>query len=122
LERPFAQIEVETHGDVFCVRLRNQRVDEKGLEELGAEISRLVDEKDGRKLVLNLGPEDPHCLYSVFLAKLVNLQRRLKSNGGSVVLANLSPETRNIFQVCGLERLFKFEADQDAAIASFGPV
>src|SRR5207302_7692877 len=74
MERPFKQIEFEQHGDVYCVRLAHTQLDEAGLEELSAEIARLIDENGCRKMVMSLGPEDPLCLYSVFLAKLVNLQ------------------------------------------------
>lgn len=117
MERPFTQIEVELHGDAFCVCLRHPRLDEKGLEELGAEISRLIDEQGCRKMVINLGPEDPLCLYSVFLAKLVNLQRRLQVNGGVMALAQVSPDTLKIFQVTGLEKFFTFFPTQEAALA-----
>lgn len=115
MDRPFTQIEVDQIGEVFCVRLRYQRLDEMGLEELGAEMARLIDENGCRKMVLNLGPEDPLCLYSVFLAKLVNLQRRLKKNGGSLALAHLNPDTLKIFQVSGLEKFFTIFPDQEAA-------
>lgn len=120
MERPFRQIEVEQLGPIHCVRLRNQRMDEAGLEELGAEIARLIDEDGCRKMVLNLGPEDPLCLYSVFLAKLVNIQRRLSTAGGALALAQVSPTTRQIFQVAGLEKVFRFFPTQGDALTSLG--
>ncbi|MFO0969082.1 MAG: hypothetical protein U0793_26305 [Gemmataceae bacterium] len=120
MERPFNQIDAEQRGDLYCVRLRHQHVDEKGLEELGAEIARLIDEKGCNKLILLLGPEEPLCLYSVFLAKLVNLQRRLRSNGGALALAELSAETEKIFQVAGLDKFFTFYPDRDTALHALG--
>src|SRR5436189_6279077 len=98
MNRPFQQIQVEQHGAVCCVRLRHQQLDERGLEELGTEIARLIDEDGCSKMVLVLGPEDPLCLYSVFLAKLVNLQRRMEGRGGSLVLAQLSSVTQKLFR------------------------
>lgn len=118
MQRPFSQIEFQQEGDVFCVRLCQQRLDEKGLEELGAEIARLIDEYGCSRLVLNLGPGDPLCLYSVFLAKLVNLQRRMKDSHGALVLASVSPDTLKIFKAAGLDRFFAFYPDQKAAVAA----
>lgn len=119
MDRPYQQIDVEKSGDAYCVRLRNVEVDEKGLEDLGAEIARVIDEESGRFLVLQLGPNEPMCLYSVFLAKLINLQRRLQKDGGELALTNVSEATRNIFQVAGLEKFFRFFPDRDAAIDAF---
>src|SRR5262245_42285355 len=116
MERPFTQIDVERVDGTFCVRLRNVQLDEKSLEDVGAEMARLIDEENGRYIVLNLGPQDPMCLYSVLLAKLISLQRRLQKIGGELALANLGPETRKIFQVTGLERFFSFYSDQAAAL------
>lgn len=117
MTRPFKQINFECHDAVHCVRLRHQQYDEIGLEELGAEMARLIDEDNCRKMVLNLGPDDPLCLYSVFLAKLVNLQRRLEKAGGAFALAGLSGTTRKIFEVAGLAKYFQFYPDQDSAVA-----
>jgi len=119
MERPFQQITVERFGETFGIRLRGVDVDEKGLEELSAEMARLIDEEGGRRLILNLGPQEPVCLYSVFLARLIHLQRRLQAAGGELVLAQLSKETKKIFQVAGLEKFFRFFPDQAAALEAF---
>src|SRR5262245_52827877 len=116
MERPFQQILVERMNDVFCVRLKHQQYDEKSLEDLGAELGRLIDENGCCKLVLNLGPEDPRCLFSVFLAKLVNLQRRLQSAGGGFALAQTSECTKTTFQAAGLEKFFRFYDNQEQAL------
>ena len=86
------------------------------MEDLGAELGRLISEENCRKMALLLGPEEPECLISVFLAKMINLQRRLESLGGAFALAEVSDYTRNIFRVAGIERFFHFYADQAAAV------
>jgi anti-anti-sigma factor len=116
MERPYHQIEFERQGDVYRVRLLHSQFDENGLEALSAEVARLIDEDGCRKMVLSLGPEDPLCLYSVFLAKLVNLQRRLAGAGGALVLAGLSENTQHIFQVAGLHKFFLFFPDSAKAV------
>src|SRR5437660_1689120 len=118
MERPFKQIEFERRGEVYCVRLVHAQLDESGLEELGAEVARIIDEEGCRKMVLALGPEDPLCLYSVFLAKQVSLQRRLAGAGGGLALAGLSDNTESIFHVAGLHNFFFFYPDSEKAVAA----
>ena len=118
MDRPYHYIKVEHHPPLVCVRLTQQFFSDKELEDLGAEIARLVDEDGCRKLVLVLGPGEPQCLYSVFLAKLVNLQKRLENDGGVLALANLNPTAHAFFEAAGLEKFFKFYPDVAAACAA----
>ena len=120
MQRPYQHLDYNDQGGVFCVRLKGGNLDEEGLERLNAEMGRLIDEEGCRKMVLSLGPGDLDCLYSVFLAKLINLQRRLESVGGSVVLSEVSSNTQDVFRATGLDRFFKFFADQTSAVQSFG--
>jgi hypothetical protein len=120
MERPYRHIEVERIGDVFCIRLRNPTIDETGLYELSDDLNHLLGNDGCRKLVFSLGPEGPQCLYSVFLAKLVALQRRLRAADGGLKLCEVGPETRRIFDACHLTSLFTFVADKAAAVAAFG--
>ena len=67
---------------------------------------------------MSLGPQDPECLYSVFLAKLVALQRRMKAKEGVLKLADVSPEARGIFAACHLEKIFDFVPTTASAVAA----
>src|SRR5947209_7726391 len=119
MERPYHHIEVERSEDVFCIRLRKPTLDEAALHELSDDLSQLLTRDGCCKLVFSLGPEEPQCLYSIFLAKLVALQRRLKAAGGGLKLCEVGPDTLRIFDACGLTSLFAFMPDKAAAIAAF---
>jgi anti-anti-sigma factor len=119
MDRPFQQIDVQVQGsNVFCVRLRHNKMDEDQLNQLSEELVDLVEQGGARKVALNLGPDDPIMLYSVFLAKLVSFQKRLRNKGGSLRLCTLGPETLEIFRICGLKDLFSFSPDQASAVAA----
>jgi anti-anti-sigma factor len=118
MDRPYRYVDVERHDGAACVRFRQKSFDDAELEALGAEIGRIVDEEGCRRLVLILGPEHPQFLYSVFLAKLVNLQKRLESDNGHLALAKLSPATHAVFQAAGLEHFFAFYPDAEAALGA----
>src|SRR5207237_6459519 len=107
---------VEVRDGVHRVRLRNRRLDEIELADLSDEMLGLV--QDGcRLLALSLGPEPPLFLYSVFLARLVTLQRVLREKGGALVLCELKPEVYRIFEACRLETQFHFAANLDEGAA-----
>jgi hypothetical protein len=114
---PFRQLAVEAVGDVYCLRLQRPRLAMGGLEELVADIDQFMSDSQCRNAVFSLGPDEPECLYSVFLAKLVTLQKRLQSAGGGLVLAEASDDVRKIFAACRLDDLFRFAPDRQAAIA-----
>jgi hypothetical protein len=117
MTRPYHYIDVERRGDVFCTRLRHPQLDEPMIHELAGELRQLVIEESCRKLALSLGPDAPQCLYSVFLAKLITLQRVLNEHEGELLLCNVSPPVRSIFATCCLDQLFRFIPDFDAAVA-----
>jgi anti-anti-sigma factor len=119
MERPYRHIEIERPGDVHCIRLRQPQLDEAALYELCDELTQLVAQDGCRKMVLSLGPEEPRFLYSIFLAKLVTLQRRLQAGDGGLKLCDVGPDTKNIFEACGLVRLFEFYPDKGAALQAF---
>jgi anti-anti-sigma factor len=115
----YHHITVEVQGDVHCVRLRSRRMDEPAIHEMADELIALAVEDGCRKLVLSLGPEAPECLYSVFLSKLLTVQRRLAELGGSLKLCDVGPEVMSVFAVCRLETCFDFVPDFPAAIAAW---
>ena len=118
----YRHIKVETQGGVFCVRLRNPRMDENAIFQLSEELVALAKQDGCRKLALSLGPVPPDCLYSVFLAKLVMVQRVHNENGGEMVLCDVTPLVKSTFEVTQLDRRFTFVSDFDAAVARWsGP-
>jgi anti-anti-sigma factor len=114
--RPYHFIAYELIGEVYCVRLQDARIEHHDLDDLSAELGRLIDEENCRKMVLNLGPEEAEYLLSVFLAKLMNLQRRMEGMGGGLTLAHASEQTRTIFRLAGIEKFFHFYPDQQSAV------
>jgi anti-anti-sigma regulatory factor len=57
-------------------------------------------------------------LISVFLAKLISLQRRLERLKGGLALAHVSDHTRGIFRAAGIEKLFHIYPDAPAAVSA----
>jgi hypothetical protein len=113
----YRHITVERHGDVFCVRLRRPRLTEPEMYQLADEVLDLFGREGCRRLALSLGPQPPDCMYSVFLAKLITIQRKLRSLDGEMVLCEVAPLVMPIFEATKLASQFQFVPDFDAAIA-----
>ena len=79
--------------------------------------SRSAPDDGCRKVALSLGPKPPDCLYSVFLGKLISVQRRLQEKGRRLLLCEAGSEVQSIFAACKLLDHFTFAADFDAAAA-----
>jgi anti-sigma B factor antagonist len=119
MDRPHRHIDVERQGDVFCVSVRKRRLEEKEIHEMASEVLDLIDADGCRKLAFSLGPGLLDCLYSVFLAKLVTMQRRLREHKGEMKLCDVTPEVYDVFQACQLHQHFEFTPDRATAVGGF---
>lgn len=115
-DRPYRHLDVERQGDVFCVRFRSRELLESDVLEIGDELVSLLLDDGCRKLVLSLGPEKLRCMYSVFLAKLVMVRRRMRECGGAMRLCDLPPELTELFEACHLKEFFEFAPDRATAV------
>jgi hypothetical protein len=113
----YRYIDVERRGEAFCVRLRRPRLEETEIYQTADELIELCTGQGCRKLALSLGPEPPDCMYSVFLAKLITVQRALHERAGEMVLCEVPPVVKTIFDACRLDRQFLFVPDFPAALA-----
>ncbi len=117
MTHPWQHIEVEQRGDVSCVRLKQYRIEEPDMPDLASELISLGSTPGCKKVALSLGPQPPECLYSVFLAKLMTVQRRLAEQGCTLVLCEAGVEIKALFRVCKFAEHFQFLPDFDAAVA-----
>jgi anti-sigma B factor antagonist len=119
MESTYQHIEVSTENDVFCVHLKDIRMAEHEVQDFGDEMLKLIDEGGCRKLVMSLGPDEPHLLFSVFLAKLVMIHRRLLAVKGRMRLCDVNADIMGVFKACQLDTYFDFAPDNASAIAAF---
>jgi anti-anti-sigma regulatory factor len=117
MARPFRHTVVDQKNDIYFVRLRRTRMGETDILEMADELMHVI-EQGCRKMVLSLGPGEVECLYSVFLAKLVMVQRHLAEQDGKLKLCDASPQTLEVFEACRLKEYFDFVPDQAAAVAA----
>jgi hypothetical protein len=120
MESSYRHLNVEVFGDVFFVALKDTRLDETEVYQLADELVSLISDRGCRKMILALGPDSPECLYSVFIAKLLMIRRRIVELGGVIKLCSVSPHVLGVFEACQLTGYFDFLPDKAAALATLG--
>lgn len=114
----FSHIAAERRGDVLCVRLLHHELDDHGIRDMSNEIEAMIDREDCRKLVFSLGPL--RCIFSVFIARLIKIRRKLTDKGGGMRLCDVNRDVMNVLESCRLQDYFEFARDTAAAVATFG--
>ena len=79
-------------------------------------IIELVTENTTQDVVVDF--IDTDVVTSSSIAKLLKLRKVLDDNGRTLVFCSVSPKTRSIFNITGLESVFDFMDDQFIALAS----
>ena len=116
MERPFRHITVTRQGEVFCVGLTQRKLSETQVIEMADEVVSLIIDQGCRRLACRLGPDPLDCLYSIFMAKLVMIRRRLRECNGQMRLCEVPEPVMGIFEACRLNTYFEFEPTQEAAV------
>lgn len=112
------RLEVSEVGDVTVVRFADRKIlDESSIQELGAELFRLVEEDHRKKILLNFTNVD--FLSSAALGKLITLDKKVKADNGKLKLSNIRPEIYDVFAITKLNRLLDIKDDEAAALAAF---
>ncbi|MCX5679978.1 MAG: STAS domain-containing protein [Candidatus Omnitrophica bacterium] len=69
------------------------------------------------KIVINLSKVT--YVDSSGLATLVEILKNMRSYGGRMRLACMSPKIKSLFEITKLEKLFEISADEETAISNF---
>jgi hypothetical protein len=116
MKRPYQHVALSQDGQVFCAHICPRKLEESAIHVLGNELIDLIEQQGCRRLVLSLGPGTLECLYSVFMAKLVMIHRRLLEHNGAMIICDITPEVTTVFEACKLQNYFEFAPDVPSAL------
>ena len=114
-----AQVTINQYKSCLVVEIVTPSLlDTAELDALGADLYRLVDEQDNRRLVLDFG--QVQYISSQAIGILAQLQRKTAAlKGGLLVLCNLSPRLLELLRIVRFDRLIAIKATQVEAINHF---
>src|SRR4051794_25248501 len=93
-------------------------LDTAELAALGADLYRLVDEQDNRRLIVDFGQVQFISSHAIgILATLHKKTAALK--GGLLILCNLSPRMLDLLKIVKLDKLITIKATQVEALRHF---
>lgn len=113
MSTPLPRLIVEYVGDLAAVAVRDSEICSDGdVQAIGDELYALVGQQGCRSVTLDLSTVVR--LYSAFLGKLIVLNHRLHAAGGRLTVRGVHCEIVELFELCGLRRLFQVERGERA--------
>ena len=112
------RLEVEDIGDVTVINFVDRKIlDEQNIQIIGEQLFSLVDQDGRRKLLLNFG--NVEYLSSAALGKLITLNKKVQGAGGKLILCNIDPQIREVFEITKLDKLFVICGDEQEGLQKF---
>lgn len=110
---------IQKISDVTIVTFQEARLlESQKLEALGQELYRLVDQMDRKKLVVDC--TKVQFLASAAISVFVNLQKKSTAIKGTLIICGMRKDLMQVFEITRLTKLFKFAADEKAALQMLG--
>ncbi len=92
-------------------------LDEANIQQIGEEISRLIDARSEPKVLISFQSVDH--LSSAALGTLITINNRVRGRSGQLRLADIDPQIYEVFVITKLNKLFQIHDTSDQAMASF---
>jgi anti-sigma B factor antagonist len=109
---------VEQIGVVTVARFIDSRiVDELAIREIDEQLEELASERDYCPLVLNF--ENVEFLSSSLLNSLIRMNAMIEASLGKLILCNLRPNIRKVFDITRLSTRFDIRENEAKALAAF---
>ena len=112
------RLEVEKMGDVTIVCLSDRKIlVEEHIQVIAEQLLNLVKEMGEKKLLLNF--RNVEYMSSAVLGMLVTLNKKIQAAGGNLVLCNIDPQIREVFEITKLDKFFNIQKEEQAALQAF---
>ncbi|MCB9852869.1 MAG: STAS domain-containing protein [Phycisphaerales bacterium] len=105
-------------GVIVATIGRPSLLDARDIERIGRDLCGLAVEQAKRKLVLDF--TNVRQLSSQSIGMLMNVNRLVKDNDGTLAFCGVSDQIAKLFSLTKLDALFKIYRNDAAALAAFG--
>ncbi len=116
----YRQITVADKDGVFVVRFVSEKiVDELEIQELGDELTSLIEKDNRSALLLNF--DGVRFLSSAALGKLIKLDQLVKQHESKLKFSNIRADVYEVFKITKLDTVFDIRETEADALAGFAP-
>ncbi|MCZ6734337.1 MAG: STAS domain-containing protein [Planctomycetota bacterium] len=113
-----SRIRVIDQDDVLHIEFVDRNIlDEANIQQIGEEISQLVETKLQPKVLISFDNVDH--LSSAALGTLITINNKIRGKDGQLRLANIDPQIYEVFVITKLNKLFQIHDSAEQALASF---
>ena len=113
-----SRIRVIEQDDVLRIEFVDRNIlDEANIQQIGEEISQLVETKLQPKVLISFDNVDH--LSSAALGTLITINNKIRGKDGQLRLANIDPQIYEVFVITKLNKLFQIHDSAEQALASF---
>lgn len=103
---------------VTVIRFTETKITDPGrIEELGRELTRMIDTEHPYKVLLNFDKVD--YLSSEALRVFLLFNKKVQGRGGLLKLCNVAPEIFQVFAITGLNKVFDIRPTEVEALEAF---
>lgn len=113
-----SHLTITDQDGVRVVEFADRKIlDELCISEIREELAKLVEGKDGIKLLLSF--KNVEHLSSAALGVLITLNKQIADQQGKLKLSDISPQIYEVFKITRLNRLFEIHDTSARAMNSF---
>ena len=113
-----SRIRVVDENDVMRIEFTDRNIlDEANIQQIGEEISRLIDARTEPKVLISFDNVDH--LSSAALGTLITINNKVRGRNGQLRLADIDRQIYEVFMITKLNKLFEIHKTSEQALASF---
>jgi anti-sigma B factor antagonist len=121
MEQPSSHLKIRRADGVSIVEFADRKIlEEVSIQEIGDELSSLVEAEPGIRLLLNFRNVDH--LSSAALGMLITLNRKVQEQNGLLKLSGINRQIFEVFKITKLNRVFEIHDSAEQALSGFGRV
>lgn len=110
-------IDIRSTDDAVVVSFKQPSIGAaEGVENIRHTLRQLLQNEQPGKLIIDFS--GVVFFSSQMLGLLVDLWRRMKDAGGTLLISGINPQLTRVFRITHLDRIFDFYEDTDAAVAA----
>lgn len=108
-------MKIESKNGLTVCRIEGE-IDINSSPDIKKAFDKLISKKEP-KMIINFSKVT--YVDSSGLATLVEVLKNMRTYGGRMRLANLSPKIKSLFEITKLDKLFEILADEEEAVSTF---
>ncbi len=114
-------LSIRIDNGVFVVSFRQASIGGIGeVEKIAETLRGLIKDPDVCNMVVDFS--DVSFFSSQMLGLLVDIWRRIKDEGGTLLISGINPQLTRVFRITHLDKLFNFHENTEAALSALRKV